>query len=550
MKLALDDPRYIIERGFMVVNKDKQDVPFLFNEPQSIFYEERTTRDDLVKAGQLGISTEIEAILTVKFLLVPNSWSVTISHEDEATKRLFEKVQYYLDHLPSWLRPFYSPGKTTDKGIVNEVMKSKYYIGTAGAHAFGRGDTIHYAHLSESSRWRDAGRVMTGILRAVPLNDPNTWVVKETTANGVGNLHHIEYQRAKNGQSEFKAHFLPWFCNPLYRIQGAKIDPQTLNDEEQRLLRRFTPAEAARNKGYIDLAAIAWRRQMIGTLVSEDGRTPEEMFRQEFPSDDKEAFLFSGNPIFPVEQMEEYKVEAKLPVFIGNLVGVAPNENLDEAPHGYLKLWDYPTIDGQYIIFADVGQYTDFCSAHVVDKKTWKTIAHFHANIKAFAFGDELYRLGFFFNKAEIAVEVNNMGQSTIDRLVSMGYPNLYMRERLNQKDKKVSKEYGWYTNDQTKSRMIGYMQDLVRTRQADLPDVDTIDEMMTYIKLEDGGMGASAGNYDDRVISQSGAYYILKLHPFVATTPKKATVVERKVSKFKAFRTGVGKRSTRSRFR
>ena len=550
MKLAHDDPRYIIERGFWVVDKQKNPVPFLFNDPQNFFYDERTTRDDILKAGQLGLSTEIEAILTVKFLLVPNAWCVTVSHEDEATRRLFEKVQYYLDHLPPWLQPFYRPGKTTEKGIANEVMNSRYYIGTAGAHAFGRGDAIHYAHLSESSRWRDAGRVMTGILRAVPLNDPHTWIVKETTANGVGNLHHIEYQRAKQGKSEFKHHFLPWFCNPNYRVPDAKISEQSLNDEEQRLLRRFSIGDAHRNKGYINMEALAWRRQMIGTLVSEDGRTPEEMFKQEFPCDDLEAFLFSGNPIFPVEQLEEYKVAAKLPAFVGNLVGVAPNENLDETDHGWLKLWDFPTIDGQYIIFADVGQFTDFCSAHVVDKKTWKTVAHFHANIKAFNFGDELFRLGFFFNKALIAVEVNNMGQSTIDRLVSMSYPSLYMRERLNQKDKTQSKEFGWYTNDQTKSRMIGYLQDLTRTKQADIPDIDTIGEMTTYIKHEDGSMGASKGNHDDRVISQAGVYYILKLHPFVASKIQRTTVVEKKVSKFKAFRTGVGKRTFRSRFR
>ena len=72
MRLALMDPRYIIESGFWVVNKDKDIVPFVFRTLQNEFYEERSSHDDILKASQLGFSSMILAILTVKFLLVPN----------------------------------------------------------------------------------------------------------------------------------------------------------------------------------------------------------------------------------------------------------------------------------------------------------------------------------------------------------------------------------------------------------------------------------------------------------------------------------------------
>lgn len=516
MLAAHEDPKFIIETGFSVINKEKEVVPFIFNDPQNMFYQERTTKDDLLKAGQLGMSTEIDAILTVKFLLVPNSWSVIISHEEEATKRLFEKVDFWLNHLPDWLKGFYVPGRTTQGDLINSFCHSKLYIGTAGARAFGRGDTIHYAHMSEVSRWRDEGRIQTGIIRAVPLNDPHTWIVKETTANGEGTPHHIEYQRAKNGNSEFKGHFLPFFSNPDYRVKGAIIPEGELTVKEKIMLQRFPEAKAEENKGFVDIEVLAWRRQMIKSLVIEAGQSPDRMFQQEFPVDDVEAFLSAGNPIFNPDKIALRKANARKPIYIGNLEGISEDPSFTENEMGYIKFFDFPSIDGKYIIFADVGQFSDRCVATVVDRKSWKTVAKFRAQINSYPFGDELAKLGNYFNKALMAVEINNMGQSTADRLKALRYSNLYMRDRLNEKTKVATKEVGWMTTGKTKSLMIGHMQELVEREEGEIPDMEILDEMSTFVKTESGGMEASEGNNDDCVISVAGAYYILKLNPLI----------------------------------
>lgn len=536
IKAAHEDPRFIIESGFNVINKNKEIVPFIFNEPQNLFYEERTLRDDLLKAGQLGLSTEIDAILTVKFLLVQNSWGVIISHEAEATKRLFERVDFWLNNLPDWLKPFYIPGRTTQGDIENKFMHSKLYIGTAGSRAFGRGDTIHYVHMSENSRWQDDGRIQTGLIRAVPMNDPHTWIVKETTANGEGTPHHIEYQRAKNGESEFKNHFLPFFSNPDYKIKHAEIPAGELTTKEKILLERFPESKAKENKGYIDIPSLAWRRQMIKSLVVEAGQSPERMFQQEFPVDDQEAFLSSGNPIFSPDKIAKRKAEARPPIAIGDLEGVSENPSIVEKEQGWYKFFDMPSLEGKYIIFADVGQDSDFCVGTVVDRKKWHVVAKFRAQINAFPFGDELAKLGFFFNKALIAVEVNNMGQSTIDRLIQLKYPSLYMRTRMDQKTKTASQVVGWRTTEQTKALMIGHMQEMVEREEGYIPDMDILTEMSTFIKTETGGMEASPGNYDDCVISVAGAFYILKLNPFMEKVRTKETTVN-KVRKFHAMR-------------
>lgn len=536
IKVAHEDPKYIIESGFSVVNKDKEVVPFLFNDPQNMFYGEMTTRDDILKAGQLGLSTEILAILTVKFLLVPNCWCVCISHEDEATKRLFDKVDFFLHHLPPWLARFYRPSVDSQKNLVNGFTNSRFYIGTAGSRAFGRGDTIHYLHTSENSRWRDDGRIMTGLIRAVPLNDPKTWIVKETTANGEGTLHHLEYKKAKEGKSEFKSHFLPFFSNPGYRVPSAVIMPEDLTETEKTLLDRFPATKAVENKGYINIGNLAWRRQMIKSLPIEAGRDPQETFKQEFPVDDTEAFLSSGNPVFNQAALERYKAKAKEPIMQGNLEGAGQNHTFQENVGGWLKLWDMPSMDGKFIIFADVGQFSDFCVATIIDRKTWRVIGKFRAVMRAHAFGDELNKLGYFFNGALVAVEVNNMGQSTVDRLKELKYPDLYMRERLNEKEKQVTKEIGWQTSTKTKALMIGHMQEIIGLEEYEIPDIEILNELGTFIKTEEGGMEASPGNHDDCVISVSGAYYILKLNPYMEKVKGQDSVVT-KVRKFHAMR-------------
>jgi len=525
MKLAHEDPRTIIESGFWVIDKKKNIVPFVFNDLQLMMYNERTIRDDILKPGQIGFSTMILAILTVKFLLVPNAWCVCISHEAEATKRLFEKVDFFLSNLPPWLKPFYEAKVDTKKNLVNGVMNSRFYIGTAGAVAFGRGDTIHYAHLSEVSRWRDSGAVATGIIRAVPVGDPNTWIVKETTANGVGTYHHEEYQRAKRREGEFTSHFFPWYLHGEYTINDIVLIDKT---EDEIILQRQHPE--------ITDGRLAWRRKMVGSLNSESGWTPEDMFKQEFPCDDVEAFLFTGNPVFPVAQMQNYKVNTRKPIFVGNLEGVSPHERLDETEKGYLKLWDMPTLGSHYIIAADTAQFTDYCSAHIIDRKTWKIIGTFHAQIKANHFGAHLNRIGHFFNKALIVVEDNNMGQSTIDRLVELDYPSLYYRQRFNKETKQTTSEIGFHTDAKTKPLFIGYLQDIVRTEQADIPEKETVDEMMTFVRNDDGSMGASKGNHDDRVMSLAIAYYVMKMNPVVESSSKMQVKV-RPAKKFREFR-------------
>jgi hypothetical protein len=82
---------------FMIVDKSGKKVPFILNPVQRKFYNERTARDDILKARKEGMSSLVLGLFTVKFLFIPDIVCACVSHLDRDTKRLFDK------HWGKWL---------------------------------------------------------------------------------------------------------------------------------------------------------------------------------------------------------------------------------------------------------------------------------------------------------------------------------------------------------------------------------------------------------------------------------------------------------------
>lgn len=499
---AVADPRWIIERFFWIVDKQQHKVPFKFNSVQNLYYSERTWRDTILKARKEGFSSEIEAIFAVGFLFIPNTHLVTISHEAEATKRLFERGKFFIDTRDPVIPCDLTSLSATE--MVNRLTGSSWYIGTAGARAFGRGDDIHWLHFSEPAFYAHWNMV-TGAVEAVPGENKNTWIVFETTANGMG-VHYDDYQAASAGTTAYKAHFFGWQQNPEYAVAPDRPEEFTLDAEEQHLSSAY----------HLSLPQLNWRRLKIQSIKPLEGYSREETFKQEYPINAQEAFLFSGNPFFSVEAMQEYYDHAKEPILKCNLSGIEPVV-IDETPNGYLSIWELPEQGGQYALFADVAKSGDYCAAYVGDKKTWQVVASWHGHINPGQFGVELDRLGRYYNNALVAVEVNGLGQSTIDKLHNdLHYPNLYKRKTVNKATNEQTEYVGWSTTMTTRPLMLGTFQELVRSKLIGLPDKSLLEEMRTFVRNKEGRPEAMEGKKDDRVIGAAGLFQVIKEHPYV----------------------------------
>lgn len=285
LKRLRDDLEFYARNCLKIRTKSGKVVPFQFNRAQRYIHERLEeqrakigkVRALILKGRQQGCSTYIGARFYHR-----TSWSrglrtFILTHEDQATQNLFEMVNRYHEHCPVFVRP--STGAANAKELYFDKLDSGYKVGTAGTKAVGRSSTIQLFHGSEAGFWPNADSHKAGVLQAIP-DEPGTEVVMESTANGVGNQFHQDWQDAEAGRGEFIAIFVPWFWQDEYR-KAVSAD-FVMTEEEQQYAEAYG----------LDAEQIAWRRNKIVELKD------ATLFKQEYPATAAEAFQMSGHDGF------------------------------------------------------------------------------------------------------------------------------------------------------------------------------------------------------------------------------------------------------------
>jgi len=291
--------------------KDGQIRPFELNKAQKYIHallEDQKARTGKVRAiilkgRQQGCSTLIGA----RFYHL-STWSkgvrtYILTHEDNATQNLFDMVNRYHDNCPPFVRP--KTGAANAKELSFSELDSGYKVGTAGTKGTGRSSTIQLFHGSEVAFWPNAQSHASGVLQAVPDAD-GTEVILESTAKGVGNYFHQQWQDAERGDGDFIAIFVPWYWQDEY----SKTPPEnfSLTDEEMAYKATY---------GLTD-GQMYWRRNKIIELKS------EVAFKEEYPATASEAFQMSGHDGFiKPEMIVKARKTQKEPVG-GLIIGVDP----------------------------------------------------------------------------------------------------------------------------------------------------------------------------------------------------------------------------------
>ena len=123
-------------------------------------------------------------------------------------------------------------------------------------------------------------------------------------------------------------------------------------------------------------------------------------------------------------------------------------------------------------------------------------------------FADQLYCLGKMYNEALISVEVN-FSTYVNNTLVNREYPNIYVRETSPDAiSRQIVKKLGFNTNKATRPALLGELKTLVRDRPECLYDIDTLDEMFTFIVDERSKPVAITGEHDDTILALGIALY------------------------------------------
>lgn len=236
----------------------------------------------ILKGRQQGCSTYVGARFYHKVTHNFGCQAFILTHSLEATNNLYIMAKRYYEHTPDLVKPAVS--KSNAKELIFGTLDSGYKLGTAENKNVGRSATIQLLHWSETAFSSNTTEHSTGILQAVP-NAAGTEIILESTANGIGNYFHQEWQKAESGLSEFIAIFIPWFWQDEY----TEVAPEdfTLTAEEAELCEQYD----------LTHGQVLWRRKKIVQL-SANGIDGRKSFRQEYPMCSSEAFQLTGEDSF------------------------------------------------------------------------------------------------------------------------------------------------------------------------------------------------------------------------------------------------------------
>lgn len=277
-------------------NKLGKEVPFIFNSMQKTFVTNLDKYNIILKARQGGMSVCICALAIYYAITEKNCVCLMLSHNDESTRAIFNKLKAIYNSIPSSLRPKLLRNNRAELQLANGSIIA---CSTLGAVDKGRGNTAKLIHLSEFA-FVKSEYAEKQLLSLEQTLRPNGKLIIETTANGLNFFHNL-YLKAKKKENAYKCFFYNYIdtsemfhdeYKDYWRIwknthHGKEFSKDDLTEEEEELLNNYEG---------MTLEILCWRRLKIQNSSIDN-------FNQEFPLTDEMAFITSGASVFDNERI-------------------------------------------------------------------------------------------------------------------------------------------------------------------------------------------------------------------------------------------------------
>ncbi|WP_392565817.1 hypothetical protein RHO15_09645 [Utexia brackfieldae] len=234
LKEQLKNRFWRLNNLYYITNKAGKKTKFKMTPEQLEYFEGMHTRNLILKARQLGFTTEV-CIIQLDAALFESAKCALIAHNLEDAKRLFrEKVKYAYDHLPSFIR-LANPAKNDAARELVFNNGGSMYVNTSF-----RGGTLKYLHISEfgkiCAKFPDKAReIVTGAFEAVATD---CFITIESTAEGRTGYFYDYCTAAEKdllqqrhlSSLDWKFFFFAWWENPLYALNDHIKLPARLVD--------------------------------------------------------------------------------------------------------------------------------------------------------------------------------------------------------------------------------------------------------------------------------------------------------------------------------
>lgn len=401
--------------------------------------------------------------------------------------------------------------------------------------------------VTELAKWDEDGvaaapDVLAGALKCVPFL-PNTTIIIESTAEGVGNEFHriystsITFEELKAGKTGFVRVFSPWFefTDHVLEIEQAPSTPQGLSQADE---------DDLRAKYSLTDKQIAWMRYAIKDQCKGDF----ENFKENYPFDDVSCFLLSGRKAFSARGLAKMKEDANRFPYASGVLDFSPGSKemaVNWRPAGpencNVLRWEVPRDGMKYLLWVDpmtgasqtagsdpdnhgVGVwragYFDrgtWCPprivAHLIDDlETWLSKRIFTCKWDIDVLERRVWQLALYYGNCTIVPEMN-MDRGLVELLKLRNAANIYVRTQFNKREQTETNMLGWMTNEQTRAKVVTELQSGIR-EYANIDPVKgwsqdriecyspmILDEWETFIVRANGRCEAMQGKHDDLVL-------------------------------------------------
>lgn len=548
------------------------DVLFRLTRPQRKFVERleklrkanKPIRIVLLKARQWGGSTTSQLYMAwLQLIHKVGLNSLIIAHQGAGSDEIKDMFDRMIKAYP--ITMLYKLGETYNEnesklvgvghsGSIHRVPQRncKIKIGTAERPDSCRGGDYNLVHLSEVGLWKTTdGKKPEDIVRSACsgiLLKPYTMIVYESTANGTGNFFQREYDAAKRGTSQFEAMFVSWFDIEQYSLAFDNNDAKADFAIWLWKNRNNSSASSARAESGKYLWWL-WEQgatlEAINWYVQERAKYNEHApMASEYPSDDVEAFVHSGERVFDKYKVDEFRASCKPPKYIGDVYAdgdsgkdALKNIRFSEDTQGLLWIWDLPEIDdkeivtNRYLTIVDIGgrsKKADWSVILVIDRLFMldggrpEVVAQWYGHIDMDILAWKAAQIAAFYDNSLLVIESNTLETHDKERQVDGDlshfilnqikdvYPNLYARKQTEDEIREgLPRKYGFHTNVATKPMIISTLIKVVREHLYTERDERCLDEYVVYEKKQNGAFGAIIGKHDDLLMTRAIGLHI-----------------------------------------
>ncbi len=476
LKATLANSNWRINHLYCIIDKDKNVITFKYNKAQAHFMEHRWFRNIILKSRQLGFSTMALIVNFDDTFWNPYKNNLIIAHRLDDAKKLFRRIEFALNSMPSFLRELiYLKSKTTEQMEIgfdkiegaSDKEQPGRVLSTISVSTSGRSDAISRGHISELAyidrhHPEKSEEIQRGTIPALPHD--GILDIESTSQGNTGLFASIYREAGKTPVSnkEFKKFFYNWTWSEYDLAQVSQLEIDEILKWE------FDQAETFKEyqKQYkLTDRQIACYYSFFKSLGSD-----WDAVRREYPTTEEEALMNISDLVFSGKKIDAMET------LVGREV-----EN-----------WTFfkePVLGHRYVMGCDVGagQGGDPSTVSILDLETNEEVACFEDKMtEPDVFAYQIAEKGRYYNTAYATVERNNVGRGTLAKLKEI-YPITQIHKEVK-KDTRIdrrSQRLGWDTQGHNKPIMVADLKTAIQEELVHVWSLATKEQLRGYTREE-----------------------------------------------------------------